>query len=299
MTDDDRNSIEFNLRIRGESSDGLPPEVEQRLRGRLEEFRACVEDSAPIYKQSGAESNRSQRTIWIFVAGLAACVLIVAIISLNLTRASAWADVVESVQKQPWIRYNRVGPDEPRMEFWFYSSKQKRTLALCFGDVDFASYVDFERREDLTYRKRDSTIVRRSLQNVSELDLGIAGDFLGTFAPHDELLKQLNKDSLLIDQSRKEVVEDGRHWIQYKLTFEETHGKREQFIDTYLIDIETNLPRWWIRSSPDGKRTLRFRIEYPESGPKNIFELGVPQATAIVDHATEGAVSPNVREHGK
>ena len=185
------------------------------------------------------------------------------------------------------------------MEFWFSSAKQKRTLAACFGKVDFATYVDFERREDFTYRKRDGKIMRRPLQNIGGPDLGIAGDFLSAFAPHDELLKQLNQDSRLVDQSREEVTQDGHDWIQYRLKFEETHGGREQFIDTYLLDIETNLPRWWIRSSPDGKTSLRFKIEYPESGPKDIFALGVPRSTPVVDHVTGGAVSPEVRENGE
>ena len=104
MTEDNRNSLEFDSLIRGESSDSIPPDVERRLRGRLEAFRDCVEGSAPIRKLSGAESNHRMRTIWISVAGLAACSFIVAVIFLNLMPTHAWADVVESVQKQPWIR---------------------------------------------------------------------------------------------------------------------------------------------------------------------------------------------------
>ena len=106
----------------------------------------------------------------------------------------------------------------------------------------------------------------------------MADSLLTAFAPHDEMIGQLNEDSRLVSQSRKELTENGTRWIQYELVFEEIHGG-ERFLDTFLVDIATDLPKWWIRSSPDRKKTLRFQIDYPEAGPQNVFDLGVPRLT--------------------
>ncbi len=293
MSGDDQNDRELDALFGSESSDSIPADVERRLRGRLEEFRECVEGSGSIRKLSGAKPSHDRRRIWLAVVGVA-CAVSVAVFFLNVRRTHAWADVVESVQKKQWIRCHGVHSNGAPMEFWFSSSMEQHVLALRFGDGEFVSFVDFDRGEEFTYRQRDGSIVQRSIQSAGGPDLDLAGSFWSALAPHDELIQQLNEDSRLVDQSRKEVTQDGDNWIQYRFVFEETHGEHERFLDTYLIDIDTDLPKWWIRSSLDGDTALRFEIEYPESGPNDIFELGVPPSTPIIDHTTEEGVSADM-----
>lgn len=276
MTEHDHNDLEFDSQLREELRDEIPPDVERRLRNRLDAIRNRFEED-PQLSISAETTPHRRKMRAVSIVGFAVCLVLVAVLFFNLPRVQAWADVVQSVQKQSWIRCRGTRPDGGRMEFWFSLSKPKRALFLRFGDVELVSQVDFERLERVTYRKQDGQIVRKPLPKIDKRDLGLATEFLAELAPFKEMLNALNEDSRLVSQTQTEITENGETWIRYQLVFEETHGPHEQFVDAYLVKPSSDLPQWWIRSSMDGKKELRFRIDYPETGPKDIFDLGVPR----------------------
>ena len=148
----------------------IPGDVERRLRGRLREFRERLECAPPTPRIADPKPFRGKRVLWLTACSLAFAILL-ALVLENVSQPQVWADVVNSVQKKPWIRCIGVSPDGTEMEFWYASgsSGQNKTLAVRFGNVEFASFVDFARREQFVYRKRDNKIQRRPVESAAEL----------------------------------------------------------------------------------------------------------------------------------
>lgn len=286
MPTDDEKRIDLESLLQEAGRDVMPPDVELRLRRRVQSMREWM-DCSPASTSAVPSRRHWKGRLWIGggVAGIALVVLVLLATGIigNPTPNRAWAGVVENVESRPWMRCTTTRFDGTRMEIWFSPSTQHRTLAARFGDAEFVAYVDLGRGKQLSYRKRDGRIHRR---NVSGPPGGVPflGELAAAFSGYDRGVKQLYEDARLIEQTHREVEVDDRDWIEYELTFEETHGRRERFIDIYRVDVRTNLPRVWIRRSPDGRRSLTFQIDFPESGPGSIYDLGVPRSAPVIPH---------------
>ena len=287
MTDKQHDEHGLDVLLKGAVEDDLPADVEQRLQARLAEFRQRLAGDSVIVTAAKAKV-RSKRRLWWSFTGLATCVLIILLRASFYAPAPAWADIVLSVQQRPWICGRAGSTAETKTEFWFSSDSMNRKFASRFGDVEFVSFVNLADRQSFSYRKGEGKIKRRSLPDSALPDLGMAGPLIRAFAPYEELLQQINQDSRLVAQNRQTVTQGGKAWIQFQFIFEEIQGEREQYADTFLIDVDTRLPRWWIRNSPESEKSLRFELTYPDSGPQDIYGLGVPMSVPVIDHnATE------------
>jgi hypothetical protein len=91
----------------------------------------------------------------------------------------------------------------------------------------------------------------------------------------------------VFEQGLTKVNDGGRVWLDYRLAVTcEGSAKPVQFL--FRVDSVTKLPAICRTSEElNGKPTLsETRFDYPERGPADIFDLGVPRTTKLVDRVT-------------
>ncbi len=93
----------------------------------------------------------------------------------------------------------------------------------------------------------------------------------------------------VLDQEMKKVSEDGHAWLDYRLTVSHS-GLPEPMQLFFRVDATTKLPHLCrISGVWKGKPTTdEARFDYPEQGPANIYALGVPKTTKLVDRVPTG-----------
>jgi hypothetical protein len=90
----------------------------------------------------------------------------------------------------------------------------------------------------------------------------------------------------VVAQSRRDVVEDGRAWVDIEMTLRVIAGDRKQNMRV-RIDRATKLPHSInFQAIEGGEGTILF--DYPNQGPSSIYALGAPESAKIVDRVPAG-----------
>ncbi len=89
----------------------------------------------------------------------------------------------------------------------------------------------------------------------------------------------------VVKQERRQVSENGRQWIEYRLSFDKSNGITGV---VFRVDPQTLLPQSMEcvgENSPSGGPAVRMKyaLDYPDEGPADIYALGVPRSAKIVD----------------
>jgi hypothetical protein len=196
----------------------------------------------------------------------------------------AWGQVVKTVQAKPWVHCIGIkgdtDPKKAQIEFWFCFEKGITAMkASRASKLEFATFMDGIQKASYHYRASEGVLIQRAYR-AAEAELGQFNVVFAEFARGDKKVELAEVDGVrLVGQEYRKLVDDGKNWIVYELTFEEQYGAKERYVAEFRVEPETLLPRHWSRRSPDGKKEIRFSIDYPESGPADVYALGVP-ATA-------------------
>ena len=85
----------------------------------------------------------------------------------------------------------------------------------------------------------------------------------------------------VVAQSRRDVVEGGHAWVDIELTLKVIAGDRKQTL-RFRVDPKTKLPHSCLFQSIEGPIGTRL-FDYPDRGPADIYDLGVPRTAKLVD----------------
>ena len=93
----------------------------------------------------------------------------------------------------------------------------------------------------------------------------------------------------VLDQRMEKVTEAGHNWLDYRLTVADPSFEQPLRI-LVRADAATKLPAlcrfdWQYGGKP---ATLETRIDYPERGPADLYDLGVPRTANRVDRVPAG-----------
>jgi hypothetical protein len=279
--------------IRKALPDEVPPVAIRRLGSQLAEFRAQLSTAEPPSHGVGMWARPARWGLGITVA---AAIVVAATVGLVLRAQTSFAEVAAAALKMPWIHVQQARVDGTTGEAWY-----SPTLAISASrSRESIEYRDYRLQVDYSYDPKDQVLYRgpdvtRSplnhyesmvaamtvlLQQERTLDKPLAHlDFLG-----DEREKMK-----VLDQEMKKVSEDGHLWLDYRLTVSHS-GSTEPMQMFFRVDAITKLPhlcrfsRFW-----NGKpATNEARFDYPEQGPVDIYDLGVPKTTKLVDRVPKG-----------
>jgi len=209
-------------------------------------------------------------------SGMAAAALAAGMLALVLFRpANAWAQVALALQGRPWVHTRTLGPDgKVYGEAWF--SPKSGVSAVRHGpDVEYhddalRTLIKFVPAEGVIYRLPDSP------ERMSQ-DLTFYQQLLDPKGPTKSPIPGMD----VVAQSRRDVVEGGRAWVEIELTLRVIAGNREQRM-RFRVDPATKLPHSLVFQSLEGPEGTTL-FDYPNQGPSDIYDLGAPRAAKIVD----------------
>ena len=208
-------------------------------------------------------------------SGVAAA-LVAAVLLLVISRpASTWAEVAQALQGKPWVHARTVGPDgKEASEVWF-------STKLGVSAVRHGSEIEYHDRNlrIVTKFMRDEGVIYRLPENpdLAGQNLEFFGQLLDSKGPRKSPFPGMD----LIAQSRHDVVEKGRTWVDLELTLRVVGADRQQRI-RIRVDPKTKLPHSLVFQSLEGPEGTTL-FDYPERGPADLYELGAPRTAKIVD----------------
>ena len=271
MTTNRTDDVALEDLVMGTLREPIPEELEVRLRERIHDARRQL----PVRLQQQLSRRRFGGIA--LAAGLSAAA--VATPFLYSGGPDAWAEVLKEIEDRPWIHFS--GKHMNGMQFQFWVSFEHGIYAMKAGDPDFASIQNKKANTGHSYRSSEGVIRQREYR-LPPGELGQLEALLNRMSAGEKTVEIAKPDEIL-EQSRREIVQDGEKLWEYEFTlkaFDEGHVKTYGVV--FQVDPKTRLLRKWKRKSPDGKQELSFDIDYPSDGPKNIFDLGAPKTAKIV-----------------
>jgi hypothetical protein len=275
--------------------DRVPPMATARLRSQLAGFRARVATARP---PSRVTAFWIRPVYWGLGITVAAAVAAATVVGLVLRAQTSFAEVAAVALKQPWIHAQQTNADGTTTEAWYSASQAisvlRRPDSIEYRDYRLQVYYSYDFKEQVLYRSPDFT---RSPSNYYEsMATGITV-LVQQERALDKPLEHLDflgykrdKDNVkLLDQEMKKVTEDGHVWLDYRMKVsapELTEPARLLF----RADATTKLPRLYrFEGRWNGKPAVaETRFDYPEKGPADVYDVGVPKTAKFVDRVPTG-----------
>ena len=226
-------------------------------------------------------------------AGLAASVLL-AVALVMLGGRDAWAQVVKTVQSKPWVRCTLQVPAGEALppgfqppEAWF--SARNKIGARRF--MKAAQFIDFARQEAREYDPKENALSITSIGDNENKDFGLLAMLLRLVSEGAPDLKLTETPIELVERAQRDVREGDRRWIEFTFKLRDSRRTPKDYIATLRVDPQSRLPIDMVSTekfSPEDKAVRTYVFDYPESGPADIYALGVPQT-----QSSSIAVGPN------
>lgn len=196
--------------------------------------------------------------------------------STNIVPA-AFAQVVEAVKKESWMHSTTTfsKPEETGVwERWISFESQVEIDIKSDGKVIFD---DYPKQKTYVYNPSTEVItVRTSLYDT------VANGASGPLELFEKLIQIQVDKGAEIDHKKTKGTEI------YKIM---THVDKGVEVVELKVDLETYLPvALEVRlRGHDGQLlySVSVNFDYPESGPKNIYEVGVPKSAKIIVNGTQ------------
>jgi hypothetical protein len=209
-------------------------------------------------------------------AAAAAAALLLAVFVVRNPSAGAWDELRTALRSVPWVHAEVQGPDNFRMENWI--SARRSVAAARAGE--WVVYDDFRLGIRHEYRPDDGKLYRLALDDSLTKSFADAMDVLGQFMRGDDEVSTAGGVAEVVDQSKREINEDGRKVTEYTIALRLSGGREVTTI--VRVDPASGLPQTaTIQSADQADVTCRF--DYPEFGPEDVYALGVSRDVAVVD----------------
>ena len=269
----DREDIVDSL-VRSMVDTSVPQDVEQRLRQRLVAIR------------QGSQARRGSVWGWLpraaalkaAAVALAVCAALIAMRWLSTqpgVMPSAYAQLMEAVensQKAEWLHAKATMEGET-VEAW-YSLHPFRVFLKRGDRVDAA---DAATRREYEYDPTERTLTVKYMSEVPQ-QVRNAPSFLAAVMGQ---LEQAKREGMLQVSVAEDLVA-GRRCNVYTLTLTEDSSQ----VCTLTVDISAQRLVTVENRMPKGPRSpgpFQMDFDYPESGPADVYALGVPRDARVVE----------------
>jgi hypothetical protein len=287
MTAPNSEDVALDNRIREGASDALPPpEVERHLHTQLAAFRSRFEGHEPAARPRIYPWRR------LGIAGMAA--VATAVVGLIIVRPRAgFAEVADAVLKQPWVHTRTtLGTDRRVWEDWYSPTKDiaawRAPDSIRYEDYRLRVFDSYDPAEKVVYH---GPVAWNSRGGHFESMAGALKVLLqdGRKPEHLGFLGTGGEQSKVIEQRSEKVTEQGRACVDIRLTVKGPESAQPMTM-VFRVDAATLLPRSCrMEGHHDGKPVTReTQFDYPEKGPADIYDLGVPKDSKLVDRIPSG-----------
>lgn len=255
---------------------------------RVHERAMNLDAPQEIVHRPRSRARRGRMFAAYAAAGLAALVLVAVV--LTMSSHDAWARVADTLRGKAWVRLTLKVPPGTKIpgdlslpETWF--SAKQRTGARTFRKA--AGFVDFAHQETWQYDPQKDTISVTSTRESVNADFGFLGLLLTLISPGEAAYELPPTTVEIVERDRREVADGDRRWVEFTFACRDARRKPADFRVTFRVDPQTNLPFEMTSTeklAPGDPATERtYVVDYPESGPADIYALGVPRTAKVVD----------------
>jgi len=276
-------------------SDALPPEVEVRLRARLAEFRSRLNVRETVAATPGRRARLTAR--WKLGLACAAAGLLVAVLGLLLWPRTSLADVAAAVLQQSWIHLRVATTGDGESELWYSPARN----IVATRRPDRTTYRDYRLQVVDLYETKDKVVYHAPLASgqfgdraVGTMVEAVAAILQAERLPENPLARLdflgLRRTTMrVLDQRMEKVAEAGQNWLDYRLTVADPSLEQPLRI-LVRADAATKLPALCRVDGLYGGKpaTVEARIDYPDRGPADLYDLGVPRTAQRVDRVPAG-----------
>lgn len=249
---------------------------------------AAAEGALPAAERRGPFARTKWRRGGLLTIATALVLVLAATFRLMQPRES-WAQVQEALRARPWMLASYVDPDGTRHEDW--TSFTRGVTATRQGDS--ARFHDHRLKVVYGYDPHLRTLSRSPELESDGLHDGFDRLLQQIFRGEEKLDVGAGAKLEIVEQKRQPVAKDGRVWQSYELVMREAGDLPEEQNPsvrlTFLVDPQTHLPHFLTARSaarvppPDAPPPAEFAITWPEQGPLDIYDLGVPRDAKLVD----------------
>lgn len=247
-------------------------------------------DVVPQQPQLNPHDRPRSRRRWISTVGglslASAAIVFLVVITASVWPTDAWAQVVDAVQRRPWVRMSMNSTDnEPEFEMWF--SPPKRVAAG--RGPGFRVFVNLDPQEVRHYDDKQRTITITDSTSFDEDEFLSLDAVLKSFGsrpqvPAPESLPRIK----LLKQSQLAGRDGDQSWTDYIFDFEDTRRSTPQYRRIFRVQAGAELPSSmtdeWIHNGKTISRVMQ--MDYPDSGPADLYALNVPKNAKIVNLLT-------------
>ena len=219
-----------------------------------------------------------------------AATLIVALSAafVMLSQNGAWAQVVEAVAKQPWMRLTLqkpadgmpVGEEFPEVTMWFSGD---RKTAACSAP-DGVRWVDLGEGNAFRF---DPTTGRVDITKLDAQEGGMVQTLVTVLVSFEADVTSIGgTNQELLGSSAQQMTIDGETFVEFTFRIEQIGVTPPQQTMLVRVNQETHRPvsLTIYRGTPHDKLCpANFAIDYPASGATDIYALGVPKDAPVDD----------------
>lgn len=273
--------------------------LDESVRRMADEAQEANEGTQERHALSTFGGFFSARRCAAVAALLLVCVLgaLAAWVVLDRGASSAWAAVEESVRAMPWVHIVQKDPvtGALRTESWYQSSPQRTYMSVRLKNVPgYVAFSDHALNEEWLYQPDMNVITIHSLrQELQEA--------------HSSFVHQLMKGDATaftfgrVQATRRAESKDGVTPFEILTEVPERAGGRKYLIRVW-VDDSLRLPvRAEIhRNAQEGKPSSVVsisEINYPKTGPDDIYAIGIPKDVTIMDARLPKDVSQILSEY--
>lgn len=254
-------------------ADPVAPKAPRELTQTVREQLQALTRPAPHVVVSPRRSITRYR--WLAAAAALAFVFL-SVFFFSDNRQEAWAQVASALRQVNWIHILAVSEAEKaeNVELWMsfpqdVSARTDPSMAR-FDDYRNGVRLEYDRQKDLLFRtpiNEDQERYFRSIRTV----------MTAMMEQSDQLCEEFAEDRI-VGRSQREVKIDGKDWLELELKLEQSTANSTVAI---LIDPESHLPD--LMTWRSGNKQMKLKLEYPATGPADIYALDVPKDAKIED----------------
>ncbi|HUT28146.1 MAG TPA: ankyrin repeat domain-containing protein [Sedimentisphaerales bacterium] len=281
------------------NSDGLEFDVEKWKEKHSEEYQ--------ILKSRTREGQGLPANILGLIAkhrvtrlAAAAVIIAAAIIGLHYLpdpvgfTAPAFGEVIQNMQRMKWIYFFKEDLQEGTIREQVWASPELQILAGT-GIKGWVAFVDCKAKREYNYSPQQGAI---EVSYPQEDAGGMYGVYVfSRLGLMDEVIRMHEEEDAYI--TKEKATYNGKDAIVYR--FEVGLSSDVAEISNWVVDAETHLPiiNEVLRVASGGQvqRSHRFAFDYPDTGPKDIYDLGVPEDVNVIDKTPSEAVEEVLRAY--
>jgi hypothetical protein len=279
------------LKIDSTSRHGHKQELREQMLWLFEQTRKRETELS----DKNINDNFSILKIWsLRIAAVAAVVILTAVIGSHIFNNRMQEELPEfliSTVQQPWMHAvvtNYHDGNEQVQEFWFNFTACKKFQIDSLDEISEWDYSDQKRQYD--FRGQAKTLTISSIPNSRLFEGNLALNLLCQFVECED-----SED--FIPTGRNNNVRIFKLDRSFNTGDKIVYGNRV-FATQLRIEVDTQsglIVAGAIDYLNENEQLVNqsiFKVDYPDSGPADIYELGVPDVVEIIDLSTRAVIRP-------